>query len=88
LLHLSHFFLSFLFSRSIFLWFYNLTKKSFPILLYLQATGGPVNTAIMGNWFPKKGRGLVFGLWTCHQYSGDIVAAFAGAAILNSALNW
>ena len=65
-----------------------MTKKSFPILLYLQATGGPVNTAIMGNWFPKKGRGLVFGLWTCHQYSGDIVAAFAGAAILNSALNW
>lgn len=53
-----------------------------------KATGGPVNTAIMGNWFPKKGRGLVFGLWTCHQYTGDIVAAFAGAAILNSALNW
>lgn len=26
-----------------------------------QATGGPVNTAIMGNWFPAKGRGLVFG---------------------------
>ena len=26
-----------------------------------------VNTAIMGNWFPKKGRGLIFGLWTCHQ---------------------
>ena len=32
-----------------------------------QATGGPVNTAIMGAWFPAKGRGLVFGLWTCHQ---------------------
>ena len=26
-----------------------------------QATGGPVNTAIMGNWFPAKGRGLIFG---------------------------
>jgi len=55
---------------------------------FFQATGGPVNTAIMGNWFPKKGRGLVFGLWTCHQYTGDIVAAFAGAVILNSSLNW
>jgi OPA family glycerol-3-phosphate transporter-like MFS transporter 1/2 len=48
-----------------------------------QATGGPVNTAIMGNWFSKKGRGLIFGLWTCHQYVGDIVAALASAYILS-----
>ena len=53
-----------------------------------QATGGPVNTAIMGNWFPAKGRGLVFGLWTCHQYVGDIVAAFFAAWILSTSLNW
>eukprot|EP00968_Pinguiococcus_pyrenoidosus_P025502 scaffold6180_cov200-Pinguiococcus_pyrenoidosus.AAC.5 len=53
-----------------------------------QATGGPVNTAIMGNWWPKESRGLVFGLWTCHQYVGDIVAAFASAAILSSPLDW
>lgn len=53
-----------------------------------QATGGPVNTAIMGSWFPKKDRGFIFGLWTCHQYVGDIVAAFAGAIILSSPLNW
>ena len=53
-----------------------------------QATGGPVNTAIMGNWFPAKGRGLVFGLWTCHQYVGDIVAALASAWILSSGIDW
>ena len=53
-----------------------------------QATGGPVNTAIMGNWFPAKGRGLIFGLWTCHQYVGDIVAALASAWILSSGVNW
>lgn len=53
-----------------------------------QATGGPVNTAIMGAWFPAKGRGLVFGLWTCHQYVGDIVAALASAWILRSTWNW
>lgn len=47
-----------------------------------QATGGPVNTAIMGNWFTAKNRGLTFGLWTCHQYVGDIVAALASAYIL------
>lgn len=28
-----------------------------------QATGGPVNTAIMGNWFSSKGRGLIFGMF-------------------------
>lgn len=53
-----------------------------------QATGGPVNTAIMGNWFGKEGRGLVFGFWTCHQYVGDLVAAMAGYAILSSSMSW
>jgi sugar phosphate permease len=55
---------------------------------FFQATGGPVNTAIMNNWWPKEGRGKIFGFWTCHQYAGDIVAAFAGAAILDSSMNW
>jgi sugar phosphate permease len=53
-----------------------------------QSTGGPVNTSIMGNWFPKKGRGLIFGLWTCHQYIGDIVAALATAWIINAGFAW
>jgi OPA family glycerol-3-phosphate transporter-like MFS transporter 1/2 len=38
---------------------------------FFQATGGPVGTAVMGNWFCDtesiKRRGLIFGLWTCHQ---------------------
>ena len=90
----------------------------------------------MGNWFPAKGRGLVFGrlyikyvlysvwvqcstystfissitnvlyiktragdtdtilrftllgLWTCHQYVGDIAAAFFSAYILSSSVDW
>ena len=53
-----------------------------------QSTGGPVNTSIMGNWFPKKGRGLIFGLWTCHQYVGDIVSGLATAAIINAGFAW
>eukprot|EP01035_Chromulina_nebulosa_P017236 gene17236-22762_t len=53
-----------------------------------QATGGPVNTAIMGNWFSSKGRGLIFGLWTCHQYIGDIVAAIASGFILHAGYDW
>lgn len=53
-----------------------------------QATGGPVNTAIMGSWFPSKGRGLIFGLWTCHQYIGDIAAAIFSAWILHNGYDW
>ena len=53
-----------------------------------QATGGPVNTAIMGSWFTAKGRGLIFGLWTCHQYVGDIAAAIFSAYVLHSSYDW
>lgn len=53
-----------------------------------QATGGPVNTAIMGNWYSSKGRGLIFGLWTCHQYIGDIAAAIASGYILHAKFDW
>ena len=45
---------------------------------FFQATGGPVGTAVMGNWFSDaesiKKRGTIFGFWTCHQYIGDILA--------------
>jgi len=54
---------------------------------FFQSTGGPVGTAIMGNWFcdneSHKNRGLIFGTWTCHQYLGDIVAAIVTAVILH-----
>ena len=53
-----------------------------------QATGGPVNTAIMGNWYSSQGRGLIFGLWTCHQYVGDIAAAIFSAYIIRSGYDW
>lgn len=53
-----------------------------------QATGGPVNTAIMGSWFPSTNRGFIFGLWTCHQYVGDITAAIASGYILHQNIDW
>lgn len=55
---------------------------------FFQATGGPVGTAVMGNWFcdPEsiKKRGTIFGFWTCHQYMGDITAQLCSAAVLGS----
>jgi len=53
-----------------------------------QATGGPVNTAVMGNWFGKENRGTIFGLWTCHQYVGDIAAAMFSALLLWLKIDW
>jgi sugar phosphate permease len=53
---------------------------------FFQATGGPVGTAVMGNWFCDadaiKKRGTIFGFWTCHQYCGDITAALCTAWVL------
>jgi len=57
---------------------------------FFQSTGGPVGTAVMGNWFCDKEsirrRGLIFGLWTCHQYCGDITAALCTAWVLGIGL--
>lgn len=57
---------------------------------FFQSTGGPVGTAVMGNWFcdedSVKNRGLIFGLWTCHQYCGDITSQLVSAAVLGSGL--
>jgi sugar phosphate permease len=57
---------------------------------FFQATGGPVGTAVMGNWFcdseSVKNRGVIFGFWTCHQYMGDITAALCTAWVLGIGL--
>jgi len=59
---------------------------------FFQSTGGPVGTAVMGNWFcdpdSVKKRGLIFGLWTCHQYMGDITAQLCTAAVLKTGLTY
>ena len=55
---------------------------------FFQATGGPVGTAVMGNWFCDadsiRKRGTIFGFWTCHQYCGDITAQLCTAFVLKS----
>lgn len=57
---------------------------------FFQSTGGPVGTAVMGNWFCDPDsvarRGLIFGYWTCHQYCGDVTAALCTALVLGIGL--
>jgi len=87
-----------LFLMNVSLWFdfvgFSVTLGNFFILGvyflfgFFQSTGGPVGTAVMGNWFcdkeSVKRRGLIFGLWTCHQYCGDVTAALCTAFVLNA----
>ena len=53
-----------------------------------QSCGLPVNMALMGVWFSKKGRGLLFGFWTMNGNIGDIVAALSTAAIVSAGFSW
>jgi len=91
-----------LFLINVSLWFdfvgFSTTLGNFFILAvyflfgFFQSTGGPVGTAVMGNWFVDpasiKNRGLIFGLWTCHQYCGDITAALCTALVLGIGLDY
>ena len=89
-----------LFLINVALWFdflaFNAAFGNFFILFvyflfgFFQATGGPVGTVVMGNWFcdveSVKSRGKIFGFWTCHQYGGDITAALCTALVLGIGL--
>ena len=41
----------------------------------LQSVGWAVNLAVMSNWFPKRGRGLLIGCWASNANVGDIIGA-------------
>ena len=42
-------------------------------LFAFQSTGWPATVAIMGNWFGKKNRGLLMGVWNSHASIGNIL---------------
>jgi len=48
-----------------------------------QSTGWPCVVAIMGNWFGKEGRGLIFGIWSACASVGNIFGAALAAAFLS-----
>ncbi|MBN3290426.1 SPX3 protein, partial [Polypterus senegalus] len=48
----------------------------------LQSTCWPCVVAIMGNWFGKSGRGIVFGLWSACASAGNILGAFLASCVL------
>lgn len=51
-----------------------------------QSTGWPSVVACVGNWFGKKKRGLIFGVWNAHTSVGNILGAYIAGLFVN--YNW
>ncbi|KAK3700540.1 hypothetical protein QZH41_009195, partial [Actinostola sp. cb2023] len=49
---------------------------------FCQSAGWPSSVAVMGNWFGKSSRGLVFGVWSACASVGNIIGSFEVAAVL------
>jgi OPA family glycerol-3-phosphate transporter-like MFS transporter 3 len=67
-------------------WF-GIYSKTWYIALWIingfaQSTGWPTVVAIMGNWFSKSGRGLIFGAWSANASVGNIIGALMVAGSL------
>lgn len=50
----------------------------------VQTTGWPGVVAVMGNWFGKGNRGLIFGLWNSHTSVGNIIGALVASSLLQT----
>ncbi|CAN0908372.1 Putative glycerol-3-phosphate transporter 4 [Linum grandiflorum] len=53
-----------------------------------QATGWPSVVAVIGNWFGKRKRGLIMGIWNAHTSVGNISGSLLAAAVLSYGWGW
>lgn len=66
-------------------WFYLLMQI---IAGLFQATGWPCVVAVVGNWFGKRKRGLIMGIWNAHTSVGNIVGTLVAACVLQFGWGW
>ncbi|XP_047327059.1 putative glycerol-3-phosphate transporter 4 [Impatiens glandulifera] len=66
-------------------WFY-LVMQMFAGLF--QATGWPSVVAVIGNWFGKRKRGLIMGIWNAHTSVGNITGSLLAASVLEYGWGW
>ncbi len=52
----------------------------------LQTTGWPGVVTVVGNWFGKGKRGLIFGLWNSHTSLGNILGSVIAGTFVED--NW
>ncbi|GJX52514.1 putative glycerol-3-phosphate transporter 4 [Tanacetum coccineum] len=53
-----------------------------------QATGWPSVVAVIGNWFGKRRRGLIMGIWNAHTSVGNISGSLLAASVLDYGWGW
>lgn len=53
-----------------------------------QATGWPSVVAVIGNWFGKRKRGLIMGVWNAHTSIGNITGSLIAASVLQYGWGW
>ncbi|XP_021286822.1 putative glycerol-3-phosphate transporter 1 [Herrania umbratica] len=53
-----------------------------------QSTGWPSVVAVVGNWFRKKRRGLIMGIWNAHTSVGNITGSLIASALLSYGWGW
>ncbi|XAR71812.1 Glycerol-3-phosphate-transporting ATPase [Bertholletia excelsa] len=53
-----------------------------------QSTGWPSVVAVVGNWFGKKKRGLIMGIWNAHTSVGNITGSLIASALLKYGWGW
>ncbi|CAI2366149.1 unnamed protein product [Moneuplotes crassus] len=53
----------------------------FVISGFAQSVGWPSVVAVMANWFPKKGRGFWFGVWTSNPNVGNILGTLVSSLV-------
>lgn len=66
-------------------WFYLLMQM---IAGLFQATGWPSVVAVIGNWFGKRKRGLIMGIWNAHTSVGNISGSLLAASVLDYGWGW
>ncbi|KAM7273717.1 hypothetical protein ACFE04_028381 [Oxalis oulophora] len=53
-----------------------------------QSTGWPSVVAVVGNWFGKKKRGLIMGIWNAHTSIGNISGSLIASSMLAYGWGW
>ncbi|CAH9098012.1 unnamed protein product [Cuscuta europaea] len=53
-----------------------------------QSTGWPSVVAVVGNWFGKKKRGLIMGIWNAHTSIGNITGSLIASVLLKFGWGW
>ncbi|KAL5551360.1 hypothetical protein UlMin_001536 [Ulmus minor] len=66
-------------------WFYLVMQM---VAGLFQATGWPSVVAVIGNWFGKRKRGLIMGIWNAHTSVGNISGSLLAASVLDFGWGW